>query len=60
MRTKRDEVIIFSMFLLGLAGISWAIPPNLTVTGRLLDKNGNPIHFYTYDPIGGKQSTPSF
>jgi len=46
MNTKRIRLIVFLMILLGFSGFSWAIPPGMTVTGRLLDKNGNPIHYY--------------
>ena len=52
--TKSFRIAFCAMLLWGVADLAWAIPPNMTVTGRLLDKNGNPIHYYTYDPIWGK------
>lgn len=36
---------IFLIFL-GLVGPSWAIPATLSVSGRLLDAKGEPIHYY--------------
>ena len=39
--------------LWGSAGFAWSIPTEIGVSGRLLDSNGNPIHYTIHDPMAG-------
>lgn len=34
------------------AGLLWAIPPTLNISGRLLDRNGTPVRYYQDNPSG--------
>lgn len=52
-------ILLGCLLLMGSALSSWAIPANIHISGRLLDKNGMPVYYWEPGVWGSQQATVS-